>query len=333
MKKLFALTLSIVVLFSAGNVFAATSAKWLTPADGSTYTVGTNVTVTGSAGADGGVGLDLALVLDSSGSMGWNGSSGWTAQRNAANALVDSLTPAGTAVAVIEFDSNASTVRTLTELTTDIAAVHTAINSVNASGGTAINSGVAQGAAELTGANHTAGRQQVMVVMSDGGSSASAAEAAAVIAMAAGVDAIHSVAMGSGANQATLRGMVDGPDDFYGNTDDYGVFSAASMAELTNLLTSGRLVGLDSVDVTDGNGNAIAFTLGGLGGVTLDWTIGLGENIFNMHAVGTDGTFADAQWTLYGQDPNPVVPEPSTIILLGSGLAGLAWIRRRKNNR
>jgi len=330
MKKLFTTAVLSGALLMAGNVMASTSASWNTPTQGD-YCVGTQVTLTGNAGGVGGTGMDLVLVLDSSGSMASYG--GQAAQRDAANALVNSLTPAGTSVGVVDFDSYANTVRTLVGLTSDIASVHNAINGIDAYGGTNIGGGVAKGAAELTGVNHTTGRQQIMVVMSDGGSSAPAAEAAAVSAMAAGVDAIHSVAMGTRANEATLLGMVDGADDIYGNTDDYGIFSASSMADLTTLLTGGGLVGIASVSITDALSNAVAFTMTGLGDITItDYTMLLGANVFNMHAVGTDGSFADAQWTLNGVvcNTNPEVPEPTTMLLMGTGLAGLVFSRRRK---
>jgi hypothetical protein len=331
MKKLLVIGTLLCTTLAGGNAFAAASASW--EGAGQSYTVGTNLNVSGSAGASGSTsGLDIALVLDSSGSMY---GSGQVAQRVAANALVASLPTTGVSVAVIDFDysSSADTPLGLTSLSTasGIASVNAAINSIDASGGTNIAAGITAAATTLTGPASTATSSQVMIVMSDGGSSVSAAEVAADAAIVAGVDAIYSVGMGDYVSSSALKAVVNGVDDEYGNSDDYGTYSSASFDELLNLLTAGGLVGIDTVDITDGDGNDVFFTLSGLGDVMVNYNIGLGENILNMSVLGTDGSLATAQWTATGTDNVVGVPEPSTIFLLGLGLVGLVFNGRKKS--
>ena len=190
----------LFILSAFGSAQAATSVSWLTPADGSVFPTGTNVSPTGIAsgiGSTGGSGLDLVLVLDSSRSMGIT-ESGKTRrqwQAEAAIALVNSLPTTTTSVGIVEFDFDANLVTGLTSLTpaSNITALEAAINSVDASGSTNIGSGIRAATTELTGANHTAGRTQMMLVLSDGVTSGNPA-VDTVAALGAGVDAVHSVA-------------------------------------------------------------------------------------------------------------------------------------------
>jgi len=198
-------------LFGA-QAFAGVSVDWTSPADNSTYYVGTDVTVTGAAAADGyipGTGpdsLDLVLVLDSSGSMRSGASSNgvyktrreW--QRDAAVGLLDRL-PAQSAVGVVEFDSDANTVRVLTSITANKAAIVAAINGVDASGSTRIDLGINEAVSELLSPRASATSTKQIIVFSDGISYGNP-QVAATNAVAAGVDAVHSVALpGSNINQ------------------------------------------------------------------------------------------------------------------------------------
>lgn len=315
------------------SAYAATAVSWTSPADGSSYPVGTSVSPTGTASGIGltGTGLDLALVLDSSGSMGSYVSVGGTSQsraqwqKDAAIALVNNLPDSMTSVAIVEFDYDANLVTGLTPLLTGKTSIINAINSVNASGGTYIGKGINVATTELTGANHTAGRSQQMVVFSDGytyGDPATDATAA----LAAGVDAVHSVAL-PGANISTMQAIATA-----GSGTFIDASSATGIQNLINLFSGygGNLVGIDRVDISMPDGSVI-------GSVALDafgnfvapaWLMALGTNEFIATAYGSDGTSAIARLTLNGTATS--VPEPGVLGLLGLGLVSLIGTRRRR---
>lgn len=324
------------------GAYAATSVGFVSPPNGSTYAVGTAVTVTGQAGASGGsgTGLDLALVLDGSGSMG---GARLAAQAAAAKALVDALPTVGVSVSVVSFDgSTPSDLRiplTSTSSATNVTAIKAAIDAVPASGGTDIQNGITRAAGELTGANHIAGRVQQMVVISDGGQSISPIYAASNAAVAAGVDAIHSVGI-PGHTPSTMQAVVAGMNQTYEGTvnvsaggDDYGVYTNASdLNALINLFngTAGNLVGLDFINLTLPDGTVINnYATDGLGNFSVNWNIQAGANTFTVFAQGTDGTTATASWTLFGGTGPAQVPVPAPLALMG--LAMLAMRRLRKS--
>lgn len=315
------------------SAVAATSVSWLSPADGSSFPVGTMVMPNGNASAIGtsGNGLDLALVLDSSGSMSSfrtvNGVSKrlqqW--QKDAAIALVNNLPTTNVSVTVIEFDSSANTVRVLTPLSTNIASVIAGINSVNASGGTNIGTGIDRARIELTGVRHTAGWSQQMVVFSDGFSSGNPPQRASV-ARTAGIT-VHSVAL-PGASIGTMSGIASAGGGTFINAS-----TPTGIADLIALFSGagGSLVGIDHVDISMPDGTL-------LGSVAVDafgnfktpaWLMELGANTFTATAFGTDGTQASATLTLNGTGGGNV-PEPGIIGLFGLGLLSLVGIRRRK---
>lgn len=325
-KRLLSVMALLAVLLIAGNAMAATSVSWISPPDGSTYAEGTIVNPTGQAGASGtvgGTGLDLALVIDESGSMGWNGGAGITAAKNAAVSLVNALPEDTTSVAVIGFDSYSHTYRVLTALNPDKQSVINAINYIGTGGGTNIGAGVQAGANALV-TGHTAGRTMMQVVLSDGQGSYSGQAATAynnhgIITHTVGVP---------GHDTAQMQAIAN---------DGHGVYTNVSdLSQLVGIFdgTGGNLVGLDRVDVVLPDGTLISdISTDGLGNFTLpDWAIEMGFQTFEAIAYGTDGTSASATLTLNGVvDPNNnnPIPEPSTILLLGAGLAGLATYKRR----
>jgi hypothetical protein len=206
--------------------------------------------------------------------------------------------------------------------------VHGAINTVAATGTTNMSAGISMGTGELTGPRHTAGRSQMMVLMSDGyPNSTSAAYAAATAAAAAGVT-VHTVGI-PGHSAAVMQQLATNGGGTYTGFND-----PSDLASLIAIFqgTGGNLVGLDHIDVQlpDGSWSMDHPLDDGLGNFHVDWTIALGANTFTVNAYGDDGTSATAELTLYGTQCG-VIPEPLTVLGVFGGLAGLGgYIRRRR---
>lgn len=331
------MTIGLMSCLASGAAFAGASVSWTSPANGSSYLVGTVVNPTGTAsgvGGQPGTGLDLALVLDSSGSMF---GAGQLAQQNAALALVAALPGATSSVAVIDFDSFATVRLGLTPVSTGLATINSAITAIDASGGTNIGAGINAATAELTGANHTVGRTQVMVVVSDGSTSGDPG-AAADAAVLAGVDSVHAVGI-PGHVASQMQNISNGPDNINGTADDIGVYTAGSLAALTALFngTAGNLVGLSRVDVTLPNGTLLSgVPTDGLGNFALSgWTMLAGANTFTATAFATDGSQATATLTLFGTTPggggNRVPDGGATAALLGFALCSVSFLKKKRN--
>ena len=337
-KTLLSVVALLLTAFSM-SAQAATSVTWNSPANGSSFSVGTIVAPDGTASALGqtGSGLDLILVLDSSGSMTSNQTVGGVSksrrewQQDAAIALVNNLPANNISVGIVEFDSNANLVRQLSPLLTDKALIIAAINSVNASGGTRIGSGIVTATTELTGANHTVGRSQQLVVFSDGASSGNPPSDAAA-ALVAGVDSVHSVLL-PGGSATTMQNIAAS-----GNGTFVDASTAQGVQDLIDLFSGfgGSLVGIDRIDITmpDGTflGSVAVDAFGNFN--TPDWMMTLGANEFVATAYGTDGTSASAPLTLYGitngNPPPAPIPEPGLLGLLGLGLGLMSLVGKRK---
>ena len=105
--------------------------------------------------------LDVMLVLDRSGSMS---GTPLADLKTAAKLLVDQLDPALDRVGLVSYSDTATTNKSLT---TNFAAVKTAIDGLTANGYTNIGDGVYDGQADLA-ANGRTGVTRIMVLMSDG---------------------------------------------------------------------------------------------------------------------------------------------------------------------
>lgn len=329
MRKIIKQWLAVSAIASIGlsassASLASVAVSWTGPSPLVNYSVGQVVNPFGNANASGiigGTGLDLALVLDSSGSMGTinAGKSRNAWLEEASTALVNALPVNSTSVAVIDFDSDALLLQGLTPLSSGSPAVLSAITAIDASGGTAIHAGINRATTELTGPNHTDGRTQMMVVVSDGESSLSSAVTSATTALGLGVDAIHTVGI-PGHNVLTMQSIATAGNGIYTNASD--------LTSLVNLFngTAGNLVGIDHVDVTMNNGTFLShIAIDGLGNFVLpNATLFFGANVFTAVAYDTLGNSASAELIL------TAVPEPSTYAMLGMGLVLIGWINRRR---
>ncbi len=106
-------------------------------------------------------------------------------------------------------------------------------------------------------------------------------------------------------------GLVDGTNNFF-----WGSFSAGSFGATVDPLLSGGPVWWESITLTGLTAGDYDFTIANDARTTASW-----QNI--------DG-LASVRLTLTGQDVSGTVPEPISLALVGLGLAGVAFTRRKQ---
>ena len=168
-------------------------------------------------------------------------------------------------------------------------------------------------------------------MFSDGSSSGNP-DATADLHAANGVDLIASIAL-PGANIGTMRGIVNGQDDIFGNEDDHGAFidGTSSIQDIIDAITGGgAFVGIDQVDVTMPDGTLfsdVALDSFGNFAAPVPFNINAGPNTWTAVATDNQGDTATATVTVFGDEGE--VPVPATVFLFGAALLALAHRHRQ----
>lgn len=302
---------------SPGNGTVVTSDTWPT----SQQICGT-VTADGSSGE-----ACIMLVLDVSGSMsaGISGGASRLEQlQGAVKKMLGDLNPASARVGIVQFghDQYGNVGASLVaDMTNDFSSLETAVDGLYPSGLTPTGDGMQIALGELEKFCPD-GASKYQVVASDGYWNLGVdPETVADAAHNSFGQTVHTIGISADHNVAKMQAIAAAGGGQY--------FDATNLSNLDSIFTtSGGFVGIDSALL---NGVDITSELNAFGQFCVNRDIFEGQNDFFLEGFAGDGYGSD-NLTIYGEtrDPQPAIPEPTTMALVGLGLAGLALTRRRR---
>ncbi len=317
---------------TGGPAAPAVNAMFTSPGDGTVITSDAfpvSQQICGSVSANApSADLSIMLVLDVSGSMGTGVSTGTSRLdqlKVAVKSMLAELDPNHTKVGIVQFGHDVAgdldaiaDASVVSDLTADFSSLETAIDGMFAAGLTPTGRGMNLAVSQLEHYSPP-GAAKFQVVASDGYWNLGVDPT--TVASSAFNDfgqVVHTVGISADQDAAKLQEIAAAGGGQY--------FDATNLANLNGIFTApGGFVGVDSAFL---NGVNITSELNAFGQFCVNHDIVEGQNDFLLEGYAGDGYDSD-NLSIVGRVA-PAVPEPSTFVLLGAGLLGLAAYRRRR---